>query len=251
MILSPKHLLPTAQKALGLSSLKEQQSVDYWINVGNVTREELVARLADQGIRLSPQARRIPKNSLRRLRRIFNQQSVLPETVPQSSQPLPPLRWEIVGRERMLRFLTEEEIGNIHRELENDFADSPDPMFPPGVKDLGLLSMAASRPSFEHRGIRKYPTLEMASAALFHSVVHNHAFHNGNRRTAVVALLAMLDENGAVLTCPQKELFRFTLITAQHRLVPENADERSDREVMKICDWIRAKRVNSTEASTP
>jgi hypothetical protein len=49
-----------------------------------------------------------------------------------------------------------------------------------------------------------------------------------------------LDENDRVVTCTQQELFRFTLRTAQHRLVPVDADERADREVQEIARWIRA-----------
>lgn len=80
----------------------------------------------------------------------------------------------------------------------------------------------------------------MASAALFHSLALNHAFHNGNKRTALVGLLAMLDENGLVLTATEQELFRFTLRTAQHGHVRRSADQLADREVMVVARWIRS-----------
>lgn len=86
--------------------------------------------------------------------------------------------------------------------------------------------------------VRKYESTEMAAAALFHSLVHNHAFHNGNKRTALVALLAFLDENGIVITSSEQELFRFTLRTAQHRLVQTGADELADREVLEVAKWV-------------
>ena len=35
--------------------------------------------------------------------------------------------------------------------------------------------------------IDKYPTIEQKAAALLHSLIKNHAFHNGNKRTALVA----------------------------------------------------------------
>jgi death-on-curing protein len=79
----------------------------------------------------------------------------------------------------------------------------------------------------------------MAAAALLHSVALNHAFHNGNKRTAVVSILVLLDENGMQLTCNEDELFKLVLLVAQHRLVPRGANERADREVMEIARWIK------------
>jgi hypothetical protein len=65
-------------------------------------------------------------------------------------------------------------------------------------------------------------------------------YRGGNKRTALVSMLAFLDENGSVVTASEKELFRFTLRTAQHRLVPPNADQLADREVLAIAGWIAA-----------
>jgi death-on-curing family protein len=87
--------------------------------------------------------------------------------------------------------------------------------------------------------VRKYPTVEMAGAALLHSLVHNHAFHNGNKRTGLVSLLVFLDQHGLVLTCDEDELFKFLLKVGQHSVVPMWADQLPDREVMEIARWIR------------
>ena len=70
-------------------------------------------------------------------------------------------------------------------------------------------------------------------------MVQNHAFYNGNKRTALVSLLAMLDENDRVLKCTQESLFKFTLVAAQHGLVPAGSNELADREVLEIASWIR------------
>ena len=84
----------------------------------------------------------------------------------------------------------------------------------------------------------------MASAALLHSVILNHPFHNGNKRTAIVAMLVFLDENGLVLTCTEKELFQIVLQIAKHRLPDciyeegETVTDRSDREVLSIARWV-------------
>ncbi|MDQ4144893.1 MAG: type II toxin-antitoxin system death-on-curing family toxin [Actinomycetota bacterium] len=192
------------------------------------------------GITLSPRARRLPKGALRKLTRIFPSAQPEPAPVPSHIADEEPLRWELVGPERReIRLLTVEEICSIHEALEEDFASSQDPIVPPGVRDRNLLASAVARAATSFGPDRKYPTVEMACAASFHSLVHNHPFFNGNKRTALVSLLAQLDENDLVLTASEKDLFRFTLRTAQHRLVSEVSD-RPDRESLAIARWIRS-----------
>src|SRR5258708_1626270 len=71
----------------------------------------------------------------------------------------------------------------IHNQLVRDFAESGDPIDPPGIRDRGeLLESALSRPQTSIGTTLKYPTIEMAAAALLHALVHNHPFHNGNKR---------------------------------------------------------------------
>lgn len=239
----PKRLLPPARRALGLENGKEQTLVDYWLRKSGLTRDQLRIRVAENGVELGAGARRIPKNSLRRLRRMFGESAVaLEQTAVQTApmRPLPCLRWEPVGQDLPSRHLTNEEVRSIHERLEEDFRESEDPIWPPGIREASLLASAVTRPMTSLGETLKYPTVEMAAVGIFHSLVHNHAFHNGNKRTALVSLLAFLDENGLVVSCDEKDLFRFTLRTAQHRLVPEHADEKADREVMEIARWVRS-----------
>lgn len=233
------HQLALARRALGVSDGGEQLTVEYWLRSLGVSREEWTARLAEQGVHVAPDARKIPRGSLRKIRRLFEITPTAVGARPTTRIELPPLQWELVGRDEEVRHLTEVEVVLIHERLEEDFADSDDPIFPNGVREPGLLSSAVTRPHTALGSTRKYPTVPMAGAALFHSLVHNHAFHNGNKRTGLVGLLAVLDENGLVLTCSQEDLFRFTLRTAQHRLVADGPDELADREVLEIARWIR------------
>jgi death-on-curing family protein len=232
--------LRAVQHALGLTSAKEQLQVEYWLKQGSVSREALTERLAEVGIALAPSARRIPKNSLPRLRKMFEIGPRPTELAPTGTANLAPLQWETVGQIVDRRCLSYDQVVSIHEALEQDFRASNDPIFPPGIKNDHLLHSAVARPNTGFGEVLKYPTIEMAAAAVFHSIALNHAFHNGNKRAALVSLLATLDENDRVLTCTQQELFRFTLRTAQHRLVPVDSDERSDREVQEIARWIRA-----------
>jgi death-on-curing family protein len=239
----------TARTALGLDDKREQMNVEYWTQLSGLTREELATRLDGVGVKLPAGTRRIPRNSLRRVRQLFADASSNVESTPETAaaaaptpvQPsLPALQWEAVGGTQTSCQLTEADVMAIHVALENDFADSGDPIQPPGVKNPGLLASALHRPFAAFGQFVKYPTAEMSGAALFHSLVLNHPFHNGNKRTALVSLLAFLDANGLVLTCSQDNLFRFTLRVAQHALIPVYADQLSDRETLEIARWIRS-----------
>jgi len=233
--------LQLVYKALGISPEKAQHTVDYWCKATGLGRPELVAALREHRIPISPEARRLPKSTLRKVRRVFGTpiaagNGANPEPCP---EPIAPLVWEPVGQVQDIAHLATEDVQAIHQDLELEFANSPDPMSPPGGS-YNLLDSAMNRPNTGLGSKLKYPTVEMAGAALFHSLIHDHPFHNGNKRTAIVALLAFLDQNGLVLNCNKSELFRFTLRTAKHDLVPDEADDFADREVFNIACWIRS-----------
>lgn len=64
------------------------------------------------------------------------------------------------------------------------------------IRDMGLLEAAAARPMQTVFGEDAYPTLQEKAAALLHSLARNHPFADGNKRTATVAAIFMLEVNG-------------------------------------------------------
>ncbi|WP_416385025.1 type II toxin-antitoxin system death-on-curing family toxin [Tersicoccus mangrovi] len=164
-----------------------------------------------------------------------------------------PFEWTAKGTCRESRLLTAEEIRGIHKELERDFAEAEDPISPPGVRSDQLLESAVSRPATSLGGQYKYATVQSAGAALLHSLVQNHPFHNGNKRTALVALLVFLDRNNFVLESNEDELFKWMLRVASHQLLPSGFvyDQISDRETSEITDWIvrKSRSVSKEERS--
>lgn len=64
------------------------------------------------------------------------------------------------------------------------------------VRDIDLLEAAAQRPQASAFGADAYPTLALKVAALMHSLLRNHPFADGNKRTATVAALLMFAVNG-------------------------------------------------------
>jgi death-on-curing family protein len=136
----------------------------------------------------------------------------------------------------MVRYLETDDILRIHWSLVDIFAKDNDPISPAGPRDEGLVSSAASRPRTSLGSTEKYETVEHKAAAMFHSLVLNHAFQNGNKRTALVALLVFLDQNDRLVEVADDELFDMVLSVAEHRVADSpNADE----SVQAICAWIR------------
>lgn len=103
-----------------------------------------------------------------------------------------------------------------------------------------LLDSAVHRATTTIGDLQKYPTVEMATAATFHSLVLNHPFENGNKRTALVALLVMLDENNFQVTCSQDALFQLVVRVAQHSITKRGIVVTADSEVQAITAWLRA-----------
>jgi len=79
-----------------------------------------------------------------------------------------------------------------------------------GLRDRGLLDSAVAQPmarfggQFLHRDV-----FEMA-AALHISLVLNHAFVDGNKRTALLAAVTFLDMNRHAIEYPSETLFEIT-----------------------------------------
>ena len=73
-----------------------------------------------------------------------------------------------------------------------------------GIRDQGLLEAALFRP-----GTRYYADLIEKAAALWESLAQNHAFVDGNKRTAFAAMHTFLAINGARITADAQETYAF------------------------------------------
>lgn len=80
-----------------------------------------------------------------------------------------------------------------------------------GIRDFVLLHSALERCKATYAGEDFYPTLFSKAAALLHSLVMNHAFLDGNKRTAYEVMKGFLYFNGYIITAPQKEIVRMCI----------------------------------------
>jgi death-on-curing protein len=105
-------------------------------------------------------------------------------------------------------FLTVAQVLAIHRRVMQDFGGDST------VRDEGLLQSAVMMPAAQYGGKLLHPDIEaMAAAYLFH-ICRNHAFADGNKRTALVAAELFLLLNGWQLKATNRELERLTLWVA-------------------------------------
>lgn len=104
-----------------------------------------------------------------------------------------------------MRYLSVSEVLEIH---EAEVSDDP-------IVDLGLLESAVLRPQASVGGQDAYPDIHSKAAALFHSLVRNHPFTDGNKRTAVIAVAVFYRLNGWRLAPEQGELVALAVDTAE------------------------------------
>jgi len=145
------------------------------------------------------------------------------------------------------QLISADTIIGIHEVLVDWFADDDDPISPSGVKDRNLVESAAGRPFQSVGGAPAYTTIFDQSAALFHSLINNHAFHNGNKRVALVCAQVLLNQNGLWIDKPtDDELFVFTKQAAAHELVENRVDE-----VPYISEWFDSQTRKAVKGEHP
>jgi len=94
-----------------------------------------------------------------------------------------------------------------------------------GVREMGLLESALARPRATFGGNDLYPNLWSNVAALMHSLVKNHPFVDGNKRTALTATGMFLELNGHRLVASNEQAFEFTQQAARSKVEPEEMSE--------------------------
>lgn len=90
-----------------------------------------------------------------------------------------------------------------------------------GLRDLGLLESAVARPQASFGGEDLYPTIFIKAGALVHSLLRNHPFVDGNKRTSMYSAMTFLELNGYRFIAKQKEVVNFALRVENEKLPVE------------------------------
>jgi len=94
-----------------------------------------------------------------------------------------------------------------------------------GLRDLSLLESAVFRPqsSFSEKDL--YKTIFDKTAALMYSLILNHPFIDGNKRTGIVSGMVFLELNGFRLEVSTKELTKIAFKIESKELNLKNVVE--------------------------
>jgi death-on-curing protein len=112
-----------------------------------------------------------------------------------------------------VKYLTAEQVLYIHSRLVAEVGGSH------GIRDLGLLESAVARPQAAFEG---------------KSLIGNHPFVDGNKRTGISAAVLFLRVNGYRLTVSNSDLEAQTM-----RVVTE------DMPVEELADWLQSNSVQT------
>lgn len=78
-----------------------------------------------------------------------------------------------------------------------------------GIHDFTLLHSAIERPKAQFGGKYLYSSIWQMAAAMLQSLVKNHPFEDGNKRTAYFSTMRFLRINGYRLHAETKEVIPF------------------------------------------
>ena len=103
-----------------------------------------------------------------------------------------------------------------------------------GPRDDGhLLHSALSRQFVEFGGVRKWSDdLQIAATTLF-GLIKNHPFHDGNKRTALLSVLCLLQKQGRTASANKSKFDDFVVAIA------ESGGRNDDNDIEKIARDLR------------
>ena len=127
-----------------------------------------------------------------------------------------------------MNYLTPKQVLFIHSRLVTETGGSH------GLRDLALLEASVARPRATFDSNELYPDLFTKAAALMDSLINNHPFLDGIKRTGITATGLFLRINGWVLTASSEELVACTMRVAVEGL-----------EIDELANWLRAKTIKS------
>lgn len=121
----------------------------------------------------------------------------------------------------------------IHESMIDEYGGSH------GIRDLTLLHSALARAQASFNGEELYPSIWEKAAALFHSLLFNHGFIDGNKRTAITTTTRFLAINGCTLEVSSEEFVTFPLKMEGERL-----------SIEEIAKWLKIHNLASNERAS-
>lgn len=122
-----------------------------------------------------------------------------------------------------IRYLSTKQVLFIHDRMIKRFGGSS------GIRDLGLIESAVARPRATFDRQELYETIFDKAAALLQSLLKNHPFVDGNKRTALTSAGSFLKLNGYNLANTHQEEIEFGI-----------AVDNEHSPLDQISKWLKA-----------
>ena len=126
-----------------------------------------------------------------------------------------------------MQFLDITEVHEMHRAIIDRSGGTA------GVRDFALLHSAVERPKATFGGVDLYPNIWAKAASLLQSLCLNHAFTDGNKRTAWGSTKRFLWLNGYHLRAKPKEGADFMVYV-----------DNKKPDIKEIVSWIKSHSTN-------
>ena len=118
--------------------------------------------------------------------------------------------------------ISQHETEELHKVLIEKFGGTT------GLRDIGGLQSALSRPFQTFNNVDLYPSVLEKAAALIESILNNHPFIDGNKRTGYVLTLLFLMSSGYDINASQDVKYQFVIDIASGKMKFE-----------KILNWLQ------------
>lgn len=87
-----------------------------------------------------------------------------------------------------------------------------------GIRDMNLLESAIHRPQTTFDKHELYPNPTDKAAAIIESIVKNHPFTDGNKRTGYILMRLILMKSNLDIEAPEKDKFDFVISIAEGKI---------------------------------
>lgn len=107
---------------------------------------------------------------------------------------------------------------------------------PQGIRDEGLLESALARPQNYAAYANQAPSLHRLATAYAFGIAKNHAFVDGNKRTAMVVAFTFLGMNGLEVTASQEDTFLTIYALAAGKLTEDELTAWFEKNSAPVAD---------------
>ncbi len=129
---------------------------------------------------------------------------------------------------KKIRFIAIDQVLFIHDQMVKRFGGSF------GIRDMGLIESSVARPQASFGGKYLYNSIFSKAAALLQSLLKNHPFVDGNKRTALTSAGLFLKTNNYKLINNHKEEVEFAIKVDNGNLTVEEISKWLKEHSLKV-----------------